>query len=170
MADSNGVEKLCMAAALGRVEEVEKLINEGVPTNEFVSFLADLHAYDWTPLHAAANSGNLRIVQLIHETGVDLDACRVEKISPLILAADEGHTEIVKYLLKHGANVNHIDKYRRNAAHRAASNGHLDIIRLLVDAGVNVSLIDETGRAPIDMAAAKGRDSDEMKALLSKKK
>uniref|UniRef100_A0A6S8FAZ7 Uncharacterized protein n=1 Tax=Aplanochytrium stocchinoi TaxID=215587 RepID=A0A6S8FAZ7_9STRA len=165
--NSTGTQDLIEAAANGNLKKVQDLINQGVSVNRFVGFLESLHVYDWTPLHAAAAFGQVRILTELLKSGAEVDACRVELLTPLILAADEGHTEIVKLLIENGAEINHIDRYKRNAVHRAAASGHIEIVKMLVEAGINVSLVDETGCTPLDMAAAKHNDTPEMKTLLT---
>ncbi|MEO5968372.1 MAG: ankyrin repeat domain-containing protein [Bdellovibrionia bacterium] len=54
-----------------------------------------------TPLWAAAEKGNLPIVQMLVDRKVSLEKSTP---TPLWTAAQKGHMEIVKFLLKHGAN------------------------------------------------------------------
>ncbi|BFZ03550.1 hypothetical protein BsWGS_06589 [Bradybaena similaris] len=59
-----------------------------------------------TALHAASNSGNLAIVDLLcHSRGLDVNCVnpQCENATPLHLAVMHGHTKVVEYLLEHGA-------------------------------------------------------------------
>ena len=63
---------------------------------------------DWlgtSPLHLAAQHGNLNTAEVLLRAGCSRDArTKVDK-TPLHVASTEGHSEIVELLLQHGADV-----------------------------------------------------------------
>lgn len=71
----------------------------------------------WTPLHEAANFGNLEIVNYLVTHGADIDHSGGEKcnwVTPLIDAASNGYVEVMRLLIKKGANCSHKDKMVSN--------------------------------------------------------
>lgn len=105
------------------------------------------------PLHLAAESGNVHIVnQLILAglggagLGVRDHACRTS----LMLAAAGGHIEVVKQLIQNaGASavgLNWRDSMGRTALHHAVMNGHKEVSRFLLEQGAQLSIMDQYGR------------------------
>jgi ankyrin repeat protein len=58
-----------------------------------------------TPLHWAAKNGDLDLVKLLLEIGVNLNAISTSKNAPLHLAAEHGHTEVARLLVDSGADA-----------------------------------------------------------------
>lgn len=82
----------------------------------------------WTPLHVATAGKFRRMVELLVESGVNVNAEAFERpggssglygLTPLQLAEDQGNTEIAAYLRSKGATVSHSFAAKR-AAQRAA--------------------------------------------------
>ncbi|ETR68205.1 MAG: hypothetical protein OMM_10763, partial [Candidatus Magnetoglobus multicellularis str. Araruama] len=97
-------EKLIIASGKGNIEEVTKLLKEGVNIAA--------HDSEWnTPLMKASENGHLEIVKLLIENGADISI--QQSIAPeytaLIVASIKGHLEIVKYLVEHGAHISTSD-------------------------------------------------------------
>ena len=60
-----------------------------------------------TPLHEAAEQGNLEEVELLlNREGTDVNAANENGYTPLMLAAKNGHTAIVELLKARGAEIN----------------------------------------------------------------
>lgn len=57
----------------------------------------------WTPIITASSAGHLKMVQLLIEQKVDLNAITEYKTTALYSAASEGHMEVVEALLNGGA-------------------------------------------------------------------
>lgn len=75
------------------------------------------------PLHYAAETGNLKVVQeLVKDENilVDLKAGELER-TPLQFAASEAHLNVVKFLVASKADVNYADKQGSNALHYGCS-------------------------------------------------
>ena len=104
-------------------------------------------------LFEAIEQNNLEIVELLIQTGIDVNEERVYRASnnsivlegtAIIDAAGIGNLEIVKLLIEAGADVNFVP--RRNtdepsALMMAAQNGHLEVVKVLVEAGADVNLL-----------------------------
>ncbi|KAK0051744.1 hypothetical protein Bpfe_018751 [Biomphalaria pfeifferi] len=86
-----------------------------------------------TPLHAAANIGDLQIVELLCQCdriNVNCVNYQCEQATPLHLAVMHGHTEIIECLLKHGADPL-LKMGQTTAVQLAKDLGNSQIISLL---------------------------------------
>jgi uncharacterized protein len=86
---------LMMAALRGRIEMVRKLIARD----------ADVNKTGWTPLHYAATSAHLEIIELLLENHAYIDAESPNGTTPLMMAAQYGSPAAVKSLLEAGADA-----------------------------------------------------------------
>lgn len=91
------------------VDLAEQLIAKGLPFNAKVRF-----GFGWTPLHAAAGSGNKRVAQLLLAKGVDVNAQDAQGATPLDYATVSGHGNLVEFLKSHGGIgfCKKLDKFR----------------------------------------------------------
>jgi ankyrin repeat protein len=109
-------------------------------------------------LSQAAHLGHLKIVQVLIESGAEVnDEDRViyPSEAPLAQAAAQGYLEIVRVLLKAGAEVNiHSDdpEYLTPLMY-GVSSGNIEIVKLLVEAGANVNEIRSGGNFALMIAA-----------------
>ncbi|HQG27667.1 MAG TPA: ankyrin repeat domain-containing protein, partial [Candidatus Ozemobacteraceae bacterium] len=110
-----------------------------------------------TPLHFAAQSGNISIVRALLNAGADVNARNPQDITPLHLAAWDGNAEIVSLLLERGADVNR--RNHRNegmsALDIAAMTGAADVVRILIEHGADPRLGSPVSRVtPLHLATA----------------
>jgi uncharacterized protein len=113
-----------------------------------------------TPLHWAADRGDLTITEMLVYAGANVAAVtRIGQYTPLHLASKAGSVQVVQALLKAGADV----KARTNPSgvtplHLAAAAGGADVIRALIDAGGDVNAKEaEWGQTPLMFAASQDR-------------
>ena len=101
LAHASGLdEQLCEAVDRGDTEQVRSLLADGANVNVTGKLLSA------TPLHRAAEPGNLRIAELLIARGADANAWDEGNATPLHRAAAAGRKEMVDLLIAHGADVN----------------------------------------------------------------
>ena len=120
-----------------------------------------------TPLHAAAQNGNLDIMKAINAHLTDINPGDAHGFTPLHLASENGHLHIVRYLIDQIKDINPAaDDFLvgETPYYLAAFNGHLDIVELYLERlpihKINSGLISVNpvyqGRTPLHAAAQKG--------------
>ena len=95
-----------------------------------------------TPLHAAANNGDLKSYQLIMENVADKNPANPYKYNmkegmsgkttPLHLAAKNGDFNVFKLIFNNVDDKNPIDDSKNTPFHFAAENGHISICQLIM--------------------------------------
>lgn len=118
---------LMIAALKGMTEIVSQLLDKG----------ADVNKPGWTPLHYAATSGHLLIMNLLLEHHAYIDAASPNGSTPLMMAAMYGTPSAVKLLLEAGADPllkNELGLSAIDFAQRASRQESADIIAAFVRA------------------------------------
>ena len=110
----------------------------------------------YTPLHMAANRGQLVVAQFLLANGAEVDAKNNSNETPLHVAARGGHKAMVELLLSHKANVKAADNNGQTPLHMAAGNGFRSVAEVLLAHGADVNAKTGTGSTPLLMAAANG--------------
>jgi ankyrin repeat protein len=90
-----GETPLMMAALKGRLDLCRKLIALGAKVNRS----------GWTPLHYAASGEEIAVVELMLDSGAEIDSRSPNRTTPLMMAAGYGNSDMVPLLLKRGANA-----------------------------------------------------------------
>lgn len=93
--------------------------------------------YDWEPIHLAASEGNTQVVELLLNSGAEIDSHGQEgyALTPLYIAAREGKTETVRLLIGKGADVNAGEQGGRTPLQIAMEQGFAEVCELLIQAG-----------------------------------
>ncbi|XP_064910752.1 protein phosphatase 1 regulatory subunit 16A isoform X2 [Columba livia] len=150
---------------------------------------ADVNARDselWTPLHAAATCGHLRLVQQLIQCGADLLAVNSDGNMPYDLCEDEetldcietamaeqgitqekieaarGATERemlreIRRLLRAGGDLDAPRGHGATLLHIAAANGYVEAAELLLEHRAGVAAQDRDGWQPLHAAACWGQ-------------
>jgi hypothetical protein len=117
----------------------------------------------WNAVSEAIYTGDVAMVQLLHNAGVDLhfNATLGLTHTSLQLAVDLGHFHIVHYLLKQGVDVNAPPCIwgAGTSLQLAAANGSVDIAEMLVQHGadINAPCSKYEGRTAFEGAAEHGQ-------------
>ena len=161
------------ACAAGDVDAAERLLADGDGGID----LCARGLSGATAAHAAAQSGSLPLLELLHRhaaaadgalrIGVHADAQRKRVwaatdfggSTPFLETARKGHTACVEFLAATGAvDVQAVDKQGWTAAHCASTGGHLATVQLLVEKlGVDRAAKDADGQTALDWARAGDR-------------
>ncbi|MEO5740978.1 MAG: ankyrin repeat domain-containing protein [Vicinamibacterales bacterium] len=154
-----GATPLMYAAAVGSIESMKALLDQGATVNAANSVGA-------TALMWAAN--DIDKVRLLLASGADAKAVSQRGRSALFMAARaDGSSEIVKLLIAAGADARAVDGAKMTILHSAAGGDDTETIRLVVNAGANVNVVDFAGFTPL-IHAASNLNLDAVKLLLAK--
>ncbi|KAM0365745.1 hypothetical protein ACHAPK_009266 [Fusarium culmorum] len=116
-----------------------------------------------TPLHCAAMSGRIHLVELLIEAGGDINAANFEGRTPLHLAAMKGDLEIIYTLDENGCSTEAKDEAGRTPLHLATISGQLKCIDELIKNGAKLDSKDKSDSTPLYLAAI----GDSQKAIKS---
>ncbi|OAL29898.1 hypothetical protein AYO22_01804 [Fonsecaea multimorphosa] len=156
MKDDEGWTALDWAVVGSNSEVVKILLKNGVSSTKGRG----------RALFLASDEGHEQTVQMLLNSGVDVNAKDYLDSSPLDWAVPPGHMETVTVLLRHGADVKSRDAYGNSALHWATP--HPSIVRLLLEYGIEVDAKNDAGQTPLLWAAQDGYV--EVAALLLKNK
>lgn len=120
------LETLLAAVKGNQIEIVQDLLIEGAnPTLDTI--------------HAAAAKGNLRIVQLLHESGSDLGLNAIDKYGDVLIAAvTAGALDVAQYLLAEGVDLNEKSGDGNCALFAAVVAGNREMVQLLLAHGADI--------------------------------
>ena len=134
-----------------------------------------------TPSHSAARKGHLSVVELLVDSGADVEMRNNNGKTPLNLAHDYNKREVTSFLETRSGNSsalnvisstprsqNSLPEFmERNAdlsndeesksLHSALRSGRLDEVQRLLDRGADVNELDELCQTPLDVASKDGK-------------
>ncbi len=110
-----------------------------------------------TPLHVAAQSGELAFVDFLLKRNAKMDVEDSNGMYPLLLAASEGHAKVVESLIKNGDDFGRVDSSGQSALHMAAWNGNDEVVDVLLkNLSAQMLAQMQSGYSPLHAAAWKG--------------
>lgn len=125
-----------------------------------------------TPLHLAAQAGNLCIVReairlgKVHR-GPSLDQMNKSHKTPMMLAASKNHREVIRCLVHAGASTDLYDFHDRTVFHISALHGYWNLLGDLLAVNPEGAKHEELFRiTPLDYAAAAGNEQAISKLIL----
>ena len=143
---------LTWAIYCNRITAVQLLLDAGADVNLVPPPRPRGSTY--APLHAAASTGNLPIMEMLFARRATIDLLDSRDMSPLMAAADAGQAEAVQELLDHAAKVDLPCKdLEWTALMMAAHKGYLSVAEALVNNHANLELRDHLGRTALVIAA-----------------
>lgn len=128
--------RLTYAIQHGLERLVTYLLDQGIDVN-------DHQARCYTPLQAAAESGNLELVKSLIKFGANVNFTVSAGETPLSIAASRGNIEVVELLLVEGADVNQREENGGSALEAALEKGHGHAAHLLLAASADRTVRDE---------------------------
>ena len=142
---------LCEAAAAGKLEQVERLVENKVEVNA--------HDYDGrTGLHLASCEGRAEVVTFLLLARAD--ATRRDRFGNTALddAIRHGHASIKRLVYDAGARVSGMNNVLKACAASAEGDPQaIDLTKNLVDNGLDPKAGDYDGRTPLHLAACSGK-------------
>ncbi|KAF8770210.1 Ankyrin-3 like protein [Argiope bruennichi] len=138
----DGSTPLDIAAECGHCELVEELLNGADISSKIQA------------LRTAAFKGNLKLVELIFNSGMDIKF--LHDSSALHLAAEEGHVDTVKFLLLKGADINSQDCNGDTALHLSSPKGHKEVVHLLIQMKADILIKNKSGTFPLEIIIKTG--------------
>ena len=127
----------------------EKLSEFEILVNDFYTAVPSRFDENWSPMHIAAERGDLDFCKFIAKVSV-----KKFKWPPLLFSAQAGHFEVFKFLYTEIE-----DKTPRTgppqitAQHLAAKNGHLEIYKFLHEKSNEINPIMQEDITPLHLAA-----------------
>ena len=79
----------------------------------------------WSVLHEAVLAQHVEIVEILCDSGFEVDSVDLEGNSALHLAATEGYDDILRTLVRKGADINKRNKCGETPLHRAATKSDM---------------------------------------------
>jgi ankyrin repeat protein len=127
---ANGYTLLSLAAAHGRLDIVNVLLQHGADPN-------GANGANW-PLRKASENGHLDVVKRLLEVGANPNQTINDTPDfgshSLAVAAKAGHADVVEVLLEKNAHVRHLDVFGRSSIWYAINNQNYDIAKRLIRA------------------------------------
>ncbi|XP_066247914.1 protein phosphatase 1 regulatory subunit 16A isoform X2 [Euwallacea similis] len=169
---------LLEAAARNDIDEVRRLLMKGVSPDScnedgltalhqcciddnepmlslLLEYGANVNAEDsekWTPLHAAATCGHLKLVKILIARGANLLAVNADGNMPYDICEDEQALDYIESeMAKNGVTQQLIDETRASTERRMLTD-----VRAYAQRGENLEQYDSQGATPLHIAAANG--------------
>lgn len=157
-----GVEPNALVSAVmdEDAEEVENLIRLGRKLNA-----RDKTREGMTPLHAAIETGNIEIMQLLLAYGAKPNSRDFQKRTPLMVMDEDTEQEMVRLMLAWGADIRLVDAEKNTVLHHFAQFDEPEMMSYLIGQGADPNARNKAGRTPL-MVAAENDNTAAMRALL----
>ncbi len=142
------VEKLVAAAEAGDTEALQGYIEAGADLNQAHN--------GYTPLLMASFCGQLYVVEMLIEAGVDVNARSQdhEECTALHCAAQSQDMELAQLLIRHNAAINAQSRKQTTPLLLAAQEGAFDLVKILIDLKADCEIADAHGVTPFYYAAS----------------
>jgi hypothetical protein len=141
-------------------DEVENLIRQGRKIN-----VRDRTRDGMTPLHAAIETGNIEIMQLLLAYGAKPNSRDHEKRTPLMMMDEDVGKEMIRILLSYGADIRLTDRVKSTVLHHFAQFDEPEMMRFLIEHGADPNARNKSGQTPL-MVAAENYNTEAMRVLL----
>ncbi len=123
---ADGKAALAWAASFAQLSIAKSLLEYGMQTEDSQSF----------PLHEASAVGDIDMVRLLLECGVDVNCRDRHGWLAIHRAAEEGHRNVLYLLAETGSHINTTSTYGTGILHCAANRGDIGLVRTIFDFGL----------------------------------
>ncbi len=106
----------------------------------------------YTALHHACDEGNLKIVDILVKTNIDLNCRTNNKKTALHLAVTHGYFDITKLLIENGININLVDDEKNTVIHLCAAMSHQELLKYLLEKYPEANSKNIYGHTPLTLA------------------
>ncbi|KAH3712658.1 hypothetical protein DPMN_072411 [Dreissena polymorpha] len=127
------------------IRVMKRLIKE---RRSFASQVLATEVDGWTPLHACALQGSLKLLKVFLSANVDMNITMGKPeglpggCSPLHMACLRGDVAVIELLLSKGSNMEAKDASGRTPVTYAARRRHLRAVHLLESRGANMAVVE----------------------------
>eukprot|EP00659_Diplonema_papillatum_P002948 gene2948-4636_t len=142
--NKNGVTPLSIAVQNKNVNMAKRLLQHGADPNARATAAAGTYQ-GYTPVHFAAKTDELPLLDLLHEKGGSLKLAGKDGWTPLHVACFSNCLQSIKWLVARKVDVNALDEHMVPPIVSIVSHGRMDAMRVLVKAGAKLSIKDVTG-------------------------
>ena len=122
---------------------------------KLIAKLGTIKSYKWSPLHFSAQAGHVEVFQFLYKEFKDKQHGRISGFLQH-LTAKNGHLEIYKFLHEKSNEINPIMKKQITPLHLAAQYGHYNICKYICDNTVLVNTLRSDGNTPLTLAVHRG--------------
>ena len=112
-----------------------------------------------TPLHHAAEEGDVSLIRALLKIGARVDERDAEGQTPLMAAASWGEPEAIRALVEGGADTSAQDDGGDTALHEAARADEVEALMTLLDLGAEKDPRNKLGATPLHLASHKGNNA-----------
>jgi len=112
----------------------------------------DFAAAGRTPLHNAADKGQVEVMRVLLDAKADVNKGDVEGVTPLHISASKDGDSAVKLLLGWGAKVNQTTKKSHTPMHNACAAGQIDNVKTLGSAKADLNALQPECGTPLHTA------------------
>ena len=157
--DKNECTPLDYATACGHVQTVQLLKQQSKEHLEEQYFSNRVDSRLRSVLHFGATSGDIHLIEMLAEQGLDVNISDNEGRTPLHAAAACGKLESVRILLRLGGrkSMTKVAGTSGTPLHQAVGQGHMDIVSLLLNEGCPINVVNSKGVNVLHIAARYGR-------------
>lgn len=148
-------QALILAAKNQNINKVKDLLASGADVNAR-NTNEEWLPLNYTPLHAAASTGNEEITKLLINHGAYVNIRDNSSFTPLYKAISSHNFNVSKLLLASGADIDIKTKGGWTALHSAVSAADRHIIRILIDKTTDINAKNNTGNTPLHLASMLG--------------
>jgi ankyrin repeat protein/L-ascorbate metabolism protein UlaG (beta-lactamase superfamily) len=110
------------------------------------------------PLHLAASTGQVAVIELLLSKGANIEAGDRENTTPLVVAAMLKQPEAVRLLVEKGASMTARDVNGNTALLAAARTGNVEMVKYLVEHGASLADVSNRGSNCLHIATSIGAE------------